>query len=209
MLPISTYTGGLVQTNAFLFTLPGGTLLVDAPEGVNEWLEEAGVHVDALFLTHQHFDHVQDAAVVKERHGCKIHAWTAFDRQLTLERLFGAVTGSPIYVPEYEVDVTLKEETELQLLGEGWQLLHVPGHSADSLCLYLKHASLLFGGDVLFFDGIGRTDFPGGSFARLAAGIHEKLWPLPAETQVLPGHGPGTTIGREKVQNPAVSATAD
>jgi glyoxylase-like metal-dependent hydrolase (beta-lactamase superfamily II) len=88
--------------------------------------------------------------------------------------------------------------------GERWELFHVPGHSPDSLCFYLPGEKLLFGGDVLFLDGVGRTDFPGGSFEQLAVGIETKLWPLPEDTKVYPGHGPATSIGRERVRNPYV-----
>jgi glyoxylase-like metal-dependent hydrolase (beta-lactamase superfamily II) len=81
-------------------------------------------------------------------------------------------------------------------------LFHVPGHSPDSVCFYLPERGLLFGGDVLFLDGVGRTDFPGGSFQQLAAGIETHLWPLPDATVVYPGHGDDTTIGRERAENP-------
>lgn len=209
MLSIATYTGGIAATNAHLFTLPAGTFLVDAPEGVAEWLALRGAKVDALLLTHQHFDHVLDAAAVQAQHGCPIYAWAAFSRELTLERLFGAVSGMSLSVPEFSVDTVLEGQTTATLGGQSWGLLHVPGHSADSLGFHLEDAKILFGGDVLFQGGIGRTDFPGGSFERLATGIQTKLWPLPEDTRVLPGHGPETTIGREKRENPFVGMAAD
>jgi glyoxylase-like metal-dependent hydrolase (beta-lactamase superfamily II) len=204
MLDISTFTGGIAQTNGYLFTLPGGTVLVDAPEGVAAWLKKRGVKVDALLLTHQHFDHVLDAAAVRSEHGCTVHAWAPLSKDLTLEVLFGAVTGSSYSVPEFIVNEVLAGQSETRVAGERWELFHVPGHSPDSLCFYLPGEKLLFGGDVLFLDGVGRTDFPGGSFEQLAVGIESKLWPLPEDTKVYPGHGPATSIGREKVRNPYV-----
>lgn len=204
MLDISTFTGGIAQTNGYLFTLPGGTVLVDAPEGVAAWLKKRGVKVDALLLTHQHFDHVLDAAAVRSEHGCTVHAWAPLSKDLTLEVLFGAVTGSSYSVPEFIVDEVLAGQSETRVAGERWELFHVPGHSPDSLCFYLPGEKLLFGGDVLFLDGVGRTDFPGGSFEQLVVGIETKLWPLPEDTKVYPGHGPATSIGREKVRNPYV-----
>lgn len=204
MLDISTFTGGIAQTNGYLFTLPGGTVLVDAPEGVAAWLKKRGVKVDALLLTHQHFDHVLDAAAVRSDHGCTVHAWAPLSKDLTLEVLFGAVTGSSYSVPEFTVDEVLAGQSETRVAGERWELFHVPGHSPDSLCFYLPGEKLLFGGDVLFLDGVGRTDFPGGSFEQLAVGIETKLWPLPEDTNVYPGHGPATSIGRERVRNPYV-----
>lgn len=202
MPEITTYTGGIAVTNGHLLRLPGGTVLVDAPDGIAPWLKAQGVHVDALFLTHQHFDHVLDAAAVKAEHGCPIYAFAALSRDLTLERLYGAVTGSSFEVPEFEVDHLLEGQASIDALGETWQLQHVPGHSPDSVCFYLESLGLLFGGDVLFLDGVGRTDFPGGSTQQLLSGIQEKLFKLPDSTRVFTGHGDDTTIGRERMENP-------
>ncbi len=204
MADISTFTGGIAQTNGYLVSLPGGTILVDAPEGVAAWLKMRGAKVDVLLLTHQHFDHVLDAAAVKEQQGCQVFAWSTLSKELTLEALFGASRGSAYAVPEFVVDVVLAGQTELAILDAKFELMHVPGHSPDSLCFYLEEAKWLFGGDVLFLDGVGRTDFPGGSFEQLATGIETKLWSLPAETIVWPGHGDKTTIGREKLENPFI-----
>jgi glyoxylase-like metal-dependent hydrolase (beta-lactamase superfamily II) len=202
MTDISMFTGGIAQTNGYLVKLPGGTLLVDAPEGVAAWLKRRGVKVDVLLLTHQHFDHVLGVAEVVADHGCKVFAWALLSKDLTLETLFGAVTGMGYAVAEFTVDEVLEGRTEIEVCGERLPLFHVPGHSPDSVCFYLPERGLLFGGDVLFLDGVGRTDFPGGSFQQLAAGIEKNLWPLPDATVVYPGHGDDTTIGRERAENP-------
>ena len=204
MSDISTFTGGIAQTNGYLFTLPGGTLLVDAPEGIADWLRQRRLKVDTLLLTHQQFDHVQDAAAVQEQQGCQVHAWSPLSKDLTLELLYGAVTGSSFSVPGFMVDEVLAGQAEITVCGTRLELFHVPGHSPDSLCFYLPEQKILFGGDVLFLDGVGRTDFPGGSFEQLESGIENKLWPLPDDTKVFPGHGPATTIGRERLHNPFV-----
>ncbi len=202
MPEIHTYTGGIAATNGYLLQLPGGHVLVDAPDGIAGWLKKQNLRVDALFLTHQHFDHVLDAAAVRAQHGCRIYAFAPFSRDLTLERLYGAVTGNSLSVPEFAVDEVIQGKDMLNAVGEAWQLYHVPGHSPDSVCFHLVAQSLLFGGDVLFLDGIGRTDFPGGSTQQLLAGIEEKLFALPDATHVFPGHGDDTTIGRERLENP-------
>jgi hydroxyacylglutathione hydrolase len=202
MTEISMFTGGIAQTNGYVLKLPGGTLLVDAPEGVAAWLTRRGVKVDALLLTHQHFDHVLGAAEVVAEHGCRVFAWAPLSKDLTLERLFGAVTGMGYAVTEFTVDEVLEGKSEIEVLGERVPLFHIPGHSPDSVCFYLPERGLLFGGDVLFLDGVGRTDFPGGAFQQLAAGIERDLWPLPEATVVYPGHGDDTTIGRERAENP-------
>jgi len=207
-ISMKMFTGGIAQTNGYWVQLPGGTMLVDAPDGVFRWLEQQGAKVNAVLLTHQHFDHDLDAAEVARKHGCPIYAWAPFSRDLTLERLFGAVTGSSFSVPEFTVDHVLEGKTEIEILGQKFQLFHVPGHSPDSVCFYLPDQGVLFGGDVLFLDGVGRTDFPGGSFQQLATGIETHLWPLPDSTIVYPGHGDDTLIGREREENPFVGASA-
>jgi len=153
-------------------------------------------------LTHQHFDHVMDAAKIQREHECPVLAFADYSRKLTLEALFGAVTGTGLSVEPYQVDKTLESDATVQLVGTEWQLLHVPGHSPDSLCLYSAHQALLFGGDALFAGSVGRTDFPGGSQRQLLAGIASKLLVLPDEVRVFPGHGPETSIGDERQGNP-------
>ncbi len=201
-LMISTYTGGIADTNAYVLALPEGTLLVDAPEGVTDWLLAKGLKPDALFLTHQHFDHVMDASRVKQAFGCKVLSWSTHSRDLTLETLFALYSGGGLSVPPFEVDQVLAGQDKVSLLGIDWDLYHIPGHSPDSLCLHDSSSGLLFGGDVLFAGSIGRTDFPGGSSVQLVTGIEEKLLVLPDATEVFPGHGPPTTIGQEREGNP-------
>lgn len=202
MFRLSYFTGGIAQTNGWLLEGDAGAIAFDAPEGFTDWLAARKVRISALMLTHQHFDHVQDAARLKREHGCPIYAFAGHSRALTLEDLFGAVTGMGLSVEPYHVDELLEAKPTVSVAGMVWQLLHVPGHSPDSLCFYSKAEGLLFGGDVLFADGIGRTDFPGGGTELLLSGIASKLLPLPDAVRVFPGHGPETTIGIERAENP-------
>jgi glyoxylase-like metal-dependent hydrolase (beta-lactamase superfamily II) len=112
------------------------------------------------------------------------------------------MTGSSFEVPAFDVDDLLEGKDMLEAADETWRLYHVPGHSPDSVCFHLEREKLLFGGDVLFFNGIGRTDFPGSSTQQLLSGIETKLFALPNTTRVFPGHGDDTTIGRERMKNP-------
>lgn len=202
MFTLSSFTGGMAQTNGYLFQKDSACVAFDAPEGMAEWLAGQNVRIDALVLTHQHFDHVLDAALINEQMGCPIYAFAPLSRDLTLERLYGAVSGSPFSVDSFEVDYVLEGKDNASIGGLDWQLLHVPGHSPDSLCFHQPELKIVFGGDVLFLDGVGRTDFPGGSGRLLISGIESKLLVLPDETRVFPGHGDDTTIGREREENP-------
>jgi glyoxylase-like metal-dependent hydrolase (beta-lactamase superfamily II) len=201
MLRISTYTGGIAQTNGYLVNSPTDSFLVDAPDGVADWLRHQGVKVSHLLLTHQHFDHVQDAAAIQQEHGAKVWSFAPFSRELTLEFLMGFVSGTSFAIEEYTVDEVLEGRDAIEVGGLTWKLAHIPGHSADSVTFYCESEKLLFGGDVLFAGSIGRTDFPGGSLQTLLAGIQKHLLTLPDDTRVLPGHMEETTIGEERVGN--------
>ena len=199
-MTITPYTGGYVQTNGYLFETPAGNLLVDAPEGVAAWIDAQGVRVDDVLLTHQHYDHVMDAAALQER-GAKLHAFAPYSTELTLEAAARA-WGMPISVVPYRIDSLFEMERPLRLAGLDFQLAHVPGHATDAVTFYLADAGVVFSGDTLFAGSIGRTDLPGGSTQQLLDGIDRHLLTLAPETRVLSGHGPATTIGREAAENP-------
>jgi glyoxylase-like metal-dependent hydrolase (beta-lactamase superfamily II) len=167
-----------------------------------EWLRDAGVKVDALLLTHQHFDHVVDAARIQQEHGARLFAFAPYSRALTLEQLMEMATGMPVKVAPFRVDEIIEGATHVEVAGERFALQHIPGHSPDSVVFYHADGGLAFSGDVLFAGSIGRTDFPGGSMELLVDGIHRKLFTLPDVTRILPGHGPETTVGEERGSNP-------
>ena len=203
MITVQSHTGGIAATNGFYLKQGSDELVVDAPEGMADWLLQLGANPQALLLTHAHFDHVQDAYAIHQRWGCPIYAFTEPTPELTLEevlKMYGAALG----IEDYPVHQTL-EEGEVLRFGK-WQfgVLHIPGHSPDSLAFVLEGESLVFGGDVLFAGGIGRDDFPGGDGELLRRGIREKLYGMSDETVIYPGHGIETTIGHEKASNPFV-----
>lgn len=205
MLPdmeVSLYTGGMAMTNGWLVQTSTGTIAVDAPEGMAAWLHDRGVTVSTLLLTHQHYDHVQDAALIQREHGARVLSFAANSRELTLEILLEAATGMPFRVDPFRVDELLEGRTQVEAAGVNWRLEHIPGHSPDSVTFHCKEEGILFAGDVLFAGSIGRTDFPGGNMEQLVRGVIEKLLSLPDATRVLPGHGPKTTIGAERMNNP-------
>lgn len=199
-MKISLFTGGFVQTNGYLVETAEGNFLIDAPEGIANWVLERGVRVDDLLLTHQHYDHVSDAAAL-QKIGARLHAFADYSTELTLESP-ARTWGLPISITPYQVDALLLMDQPLAIAGMEISMAHIPGHSLDSVTFYLPSQGLVFSGDTLFEGSVGRTDLPGGSSSQLLSGIARHLMKLPAETRVLPGHGPGTTIGKEARNNP-------
>lgn len=199
-MKISTYTGGFVQTNGYLVETPDGNLLIDAPEGIADWVTQLGVRVDDVLLTHQHYDHVTDAAALTAL-GARLHALEDYSKDLTLESAARG-WGLPISVPPYQIDRRFEMPGPLRLAGLEISLAYIPGHSLDSVTFHLVGHGVVFSGDTLFAGSIGRTDLPGGSTTQLLDGIARHLMTLAPETKVFPGHGPATTIDEEASGNP-------
>ncbi len=199
---LRVHTGGFTFTNGYLLTGPGGTVVVDAPEGMADWLDQLGIKPDALLLTHWHFDHVMDAARIARKHGCPVHAWGPSTPETRLEAHLKKWAGIEVCVEDYPVDEILAGRTSVTVAGRDFQLEHVPGHSPDSLIFIEATAQRVFSGDTLMQGGIGRSDFPDGDGDLLVQGIQDKILTLPGHYQVFSGHGRPTTIKAEKADNP-------
>ncbi len=209
---LQTFTGGPLQTNAYLFPGEDGWICVDAPQGIAAFLRERELRVETLLLTHGHFDHVWDAAELVSEFGAVAYAHPA-DFPLLYHPIRPRNYGiSGEYAP-------LRQVTPLPLSPHGsirwgcsgreFVLFHIPGHCPGSVAYYEPRASRTFGGDILFAGGVGRWDLPGGSRKELIEGIRRYLLPLPAETMVYPGHGRPTTIGAERATNPFLQGEAE
>jgi glyoxylase-like metal-dependent hydrolase (beta-lactamase superfamily II) len=176
------------------------------PEQIQEYLEERGLKPAAILLTHGHGDHIAGNAFLKSRwpdcplmigHG---DAPKLTDPELNLSAGFGIPVVSP------PADRLLAEGERIEVAGFEFDIYEIPGHSSGHVVFVWSghEPAIVFGGDILFAGSIGRTDFPGGSFEQLADGIHKHLFTLPDDTLVYSGHGPVTTIGRQKRENPYV-----
>lgn len=195
------HTGGYVQTNGYILADDDGTcVVIDAPAGIAALLREKSLKPTHLLLTHQHFDHVDDVAELRAD-GARVYAHQAYAPEIIMEKRVQEM-GIPVKIPPYEVDQVIGDQTKLEIENYHFDLAHVPGHSPDSISFHLTSESFLFAGDALFQGSIGRTDLPGGNHELLLDSIRQKLYTLPEETAVFPGHGQQTSIGIEKKTNP-------
>ena len=150
-------------------------------DGLYKYLEAEGLRPEAILLTHSHWDHTLGVSALVERFGIPVKAKTG---AFPAEPCFGEDgndAGGAIY---------------------GFKVIETPGHTPDSVCYYSEADHVLFTGDTLFAGSIGRTDLPGGDYDAEIRSIMEKLIFLPGETDIYPGHGPASTIARERMENP-------
>ena len=201
MLHFQTFIGGIFDTNGYLIQTSGGNILIDAPTGSLDWIRKLGVRIDLLLITHGHIDHFDDAAKIKRISRCQV----AFHKDgipLMTDPDFYKKMGFSLGAEPVQADFFIEESPQSDFCGIPFRVLLVPGHCPGSLCFYSADHQVLFGGDVLFAGSVGRTDIPGGDHQLLIRGIREKLFGLPGDTVVLPGHGPLTTIAKERNSNP-------
>jgi glyoxylase-like metal-dependent hydrolase (beta-lactamase superfamily II) len=179
------------------------------PGLILDFLEERSLRVAAILNTHGHTDHIAGNATIKQAFpdapiliGVQ-DAPLLTDARANLSAKYGfAVTSPP-------ADKTLQDGDILNFAGITFEVREIPGHSVGHVVFVVRgQPAVVFGGDVLFRGSIGRYDFPGGSFEQLSTGIREKLFTLPPDTVVYPGHGPVTTTGHEQKTNPFVGDSA-
>jgi len=200
-MKILVHTGGVFQTNSYILSEDNGTcIVIDAPAEIADFLDQSSLRATHLLLTHQHLDHIEDAAKLRAQ-GAKVLAFQNYAPEIIMEKRLQEM-GLPVEASPFEVDEVIEDSPTLRIGDYHFEIHHVPGHSPDSISFYLSSESWLFAGDSLFNGSIGRTDLPGGNHEQLLDSIRQKLYPLPNETAVFPGHGPRTSIGEEKKTNP-------
>jgi len=204
-MKIEQYCVGQVGTNCY-FAVNEDTkeLLVidpgDSAQMLAEKIRQKNLKPAAVLLTHGHFDHAMAAQELAELFDVKIYAHEA--EKNTLEQPGLNVSAMIGRRDSYHADVYVKDKEALNLAGMEILVLHTPGHTEGGCCYYLEKERVLFSGDTLFCQSVGRTDFPGGSMKKIVRSIKEKLLVLPDEVRVYPGHMDLTTIGMERAQNP-------
>jgi glyoxylase-like metal-dependent hydrolase (beta-lactamase superfamily II) len=201
---------GMLQCNCSVFgdeqTREG--LVVDPGDDIDAVLEivrRHGLTVKAIVITHAHIDHVGGAQKLKAATGAPVYMNENDDALHKMMDVQAAWLG--MRTPErVEIDTAAKDGDRLTIGAAEVHVLHTPGHTPGSISLWMPSEGKVVAGDTLFRDSIGRTDLPGGDGRQILRSIHEKLLTLPEETVVIAGHGPTTTIGREKESNPFVGS---
>lgn len=204
-LKIGRTTLGVCGTNCyFIYRENEADIIVIDPADKGKYLFEKlgdkGFNVKGILLTHAHFDHIWGCNELKELSGAPLYAYE--EEKVLCEKATANVSaqvGRPYTVaPDYYV----KDNETITIAGMTCKVIATPGHTMGSCCYYFEEAGILVSGDTLFQESVGRTDLPTGSMSELTRSIKEKLFLLPEETKVYPGHGDQTTIGHEKQYNP-------
>jgi len=204
-LIVYTVPVGITQTNCYIVGCeetqegvvidPGGH-----PQRILQAVEKSGLTIRYVFNTHCHFDHMAANADIVAALGVPLALHSA---EIPILQARGGASWFGVPVKESPLpDVELEDGQVLEVGTLRFQILFTPGHSPGGVTFYLEKKGVAFDGDVLFAMGIGRTDLEGGDFDTLMRSIREVLFALPDETILYPGHGPKTTVGDERTQNP-------
>lgn len=218
-MQIHVLPSGPIQTNGYLLTDANSrtAVLVDAPGGilakVEPILAREGCRLAELWLTHGHWDHLQDGAVVQRATGARVRAHPGDRRLIETPQIQTPFALDGVTLEPVAVDEWIGQGDRIQALGREFEVRHVPGHAPGNVLFYLPAKPGLapaqpvaLVGDALFNSGVGRWDLPGGNYEELARSIREQIYTLPDNTVVLSGHGEPTLVGVEKETNPYVAA---
>lgn len=206
---------GSCQTNCYFLYREGqkAAIVVDpADQGdrIYDALERNGFHVAAILLTHGHFDHIwgceklrQAANAGAEKRGdAAVSVYACEDEKQLLGSEKMNVSQMAGRACTLEADVYVKDGQEISAADMTCKVIATPGHTAGGCCYYFEEPGFLLCGDTIFLESVGRTDFPTGSMGTLIRSIKEKIFTLPEETKLYPGHGDDTTVAHEKKYNP-------
>ena len=179
---------------------PGGDL-----ETIEKFIEDQGLTLSKIFITHGHLDHAAGARELADKFNVDIEGPQIEDEFLTSTLEMQGKSYGMENAKNFTPDRWLNEGDQIELDGEKLDVYHCPGHTPGHVIFHHKESKLAIVGDVLFQGSVGRTDLPGGSMDALIAAIREKVLPLGDDITFIPGHGPISTIGQERLTNPFVA----
>ena len=209
-MKISTLTVGPVGENTYIvFNEQSCEAIVfdpgDEPDRIAAAIDEFGADVKAILITHCHFDHIGAVAPLAAHTGAEV--WVPKIERPLLADIMSYVPWPGIGPFEnYQAEHDVAGGERLELAGFEIDVIATPGHSPGHVTYSIPAHKAIFSGDVLFEGSVGRTDLPGGSTETLVESIRAQIYTLPDATRLMPGHGPRTTVGKEKVSNPFVRA---
>ncbi len=195
---------GHLDTNCYILAdeITKKAVVIDAPDEAGTILKtitENGYTVSEIVLTHGHYDHILALAELQAATGAPVSIHEN-GKQFLQDGIYNLCHYVGLNWTPVAPQRLLKEEDTVSVGSQTFSVLHTPGHTSDCICLY--GAGILISGDTLFRRSVGRVDHPTGNLQQEIDSILEKLMPLPEETKVYPGHGPATTIGEERRENP-------
>lgn len=198
---------GVCQTNCYFVYREGSSKVIfidpaDYGDQIFQAMKNNGFEVAAILLTHGHFDHIWGCSRLRQLTSAPVYAYEGEEDVLLSSDLnVSAGAGRACTV---KANTLLKDGEALTVEGMTFQVIATPGHTKGSCCYYFEEADMLISGDTLFEESVGRTDLPTGSMSTLVRSIKDRLFVLPDDTVVYPGHGDSTTIGHEKKYNPFI-----
>lgn len=204
---VERFVTGIISTNCYFVINEETkqTVIIDpaaCPKKILEFIDEEGLKIEAILLTHGHFDHIMGIDGFLGHFKVPVYVHEEDERVINDPVL----NQSSIYTSGYTFSGAqyLRDRQTLELAGYVFEVIHTPGHTWGGCCYYVASEKALFSGDTLFQESIGRTDFETSSMSDMMYSVREKLFKLPDETHVYPGHMGETTIGHEKTHNPYV-----
>ena len=206
-MKIEKFVTGIISTNCYLVINEETkqTVVIDpaaCPSYLMGHIKSEGLQVEAILLTHGHFDHIMGIGDLRKEFPVPVYAHEG-DQETLLDP---SLNLSISYTDGYTFDgaTYVRDGQTLELAGASFQVIHTPGHTPGGVCYYLENEKVLFSGDTLFQNSVGRTDFPNSSMSDLIRSLREKVMALPDDVKVYPGHMGETTIGHERKHNPFI-----
>lgn len=206
-MKIEKFVTGIISTNCYLAINEETkqTVVIDpaaCPSYLMGHIKSEGLQVEAILLTHGHFDHIMGIDGFREEFPVPVYVHEG-DKETLLDP---ALNLSISYTSGYTFGGAdyIRDGQRLELAGFSFRVIHTPGHTPGGVCYYVESEGVLFSGDTLFQNSVGRTDFPNSSTSDLIRSLREKVMQLPDDVKVYPGHMGETTIGHERKNNPFI-----